>query len=451
MKNGVAARLERDVIRAGICTGCGACVALDATGTSRMEDTSCGPLPRFDATTTLPDLAWIACPGKGINMPRLYHDVYGQLPDNWLLGRFEAVRTGYSANEAIRRNGASGGVMTHVLIHLLETGRIDAAIVARQGMPEPEKARAVQAKTRDEIMAAAQSVYIPVSMLDILRTLEPGKRYAMTCLPDQSAALRVLQQAGHPAARQIHYVLGPYTGTALYPAAIECYLRSKGVRPGTDRIASLRWRAGDWPGYLDIRMASGRVFQSKKFYYNFLIPFFITQASLQGMDFTNEFADLAVGDAWSPRFETLGGGRSVILARTPDMEGIIREMEVGGLLATAAEDPLMAADMHGHMLDFKKRGSYIRNRFRRLTGRRAPDFGLRPAPLPVLRIALEMVILLLFLAGGTTVARWLVAHIPERVIGPMFDRLRLAWKSASKPAKRKGLRGLKMEVSGNGN
>ena len=41
-------------------------------------------------------------------------------------------------------------------------------------------------------------------------------------------------------------------------------------------------------------------------------------------------------------------------------------------------------------------------------------------------------------------ARWLVAQIPERVIGPVFNKLRLSWKALSKPTKRKGLAGLTM-------
>jgi hypothetical protein len=36
-------------------------------------------------------------------------------------------------------------------------------------------------------------------------------------------------------------------------------------------------------------------------------------------------------------------------------------------------------------------------------------------------------------------------HIPERILGPLFNNLRLAWKNASKPAKRKGLKDLRME------
>jgi len=439
-----AERLMRDVVRSGICTGCGACVALDAERRSVMKDSPFGPVPEFHPDTALPELAWEVCPGKGIRYADLYRRHCGALPGNWLLGCFQAVRTGHSAVPEIRRAGASGGVMTHVLIHMLETGRIDAAIVVRQGVPEPERARVVVAATREDILASAQSVYIPVSVLDILPKLEDGKRYAMTCLPDQAAALRQLQLAGHPRALQVKYVLGPYTGTAIYPAAIDCYLRSKGIAPGMDRIESLQWRAGEWPGYMEIRMVSGKLFQSKKFYYNFLIPFFVTQNSLQSVDFTNEFTDLSVGDAWSPRFEGLGGGHSVVVTRSEAMEAIVREMELRGLLALAAEDPMRALEMHGHMLDFKKRGGFIRNRIRVFCGRKAPEYDIRPAELARSRVLVELVVSGLFWCGSTRLARWVVARIPETVIGPVFNRLRLAWKAMSKPAKRKALGEMRM-------
>jgi coenzyme F420 hydrogenase subunit beta len=410
-----------------------------------MENTPSGPIPRFDAETILPDDMEQVCPGLGVNYPKLYESHFGCLPFNWLTGHIETVRMGFSTNPEIRNIGASGGVLTQTLIYLLETKRVDAVIVARQGVGSPEKARAVIARTREEIIAAAQSIYIPVSMLDILKTLEPKTSYAITCLPDQSAALRMLQQKGWANARQIKYVLGPYTGTALYPAAIRCFLRSKRVKDD-DKITSLNWRAGEWPGYLEIKTASGHVVRTPKVYYNFLIPFFVTQTSLQSMDFTNEFADLAVGDAWSPKYESQGGGHSVVVTRTKEIEEIISGMQEKGLLELTDEEPLKALDMHGHMLDFKKRGSWLRNQWRRKLGLPAPDYGYCPAAMPLSRILVEMVISTLFFVGKSGFARWLVSQLPEAIIGPLFNQLRLGWKKASKPTKRKGLANFEVKI-----
>ena len=137
----------------------------------------------------------------------------------------------------------------------------------------------------------------------------------------------------------------------------------------------------------------------------------------------------------------------MITTRSPEMEKIIGGMERAGLLVTAFEDPLQALTMHGHMLDFKKRGGYIRNRLRRIMGKKAPDYGVRPHPLPVSRIAVELVVSMIFLIGGTALARKAVEYIPESVLGPFFNRLRLIWKAMSKPVKRKGLGRLTMTVT----
>ena len=435
--------LTQEVITRGICTGCGACVALDSSGKSEMKDTKFGPRPELSLQEGEMKQALRACPAYQLNYPKLYEDHFGGPPERWLTGQVEAARTGFAQDKEIRRNGASGGVTTQVLEYLLESQRVDAVIVARQGEPSALKARPVIVTTTAEVRAAAQSVYVPVAMLEILSRLEAGKRYAMTCLPDQAAALRRLQQDGFAPAQQIKFVLGPYTGTALYPEAINCFLRSNGV-PKDDEVTSLKWRAGEWPGYLEIKTAGGRVLKSKKVYYNYLIPFFVTQNSLQNLDFVNEFADLAVGDAWSPKFEALGAGFSVFVTRTPEMEAIIVEMKEKDLLELEDIDVFKSTEMHGHMIDFKRRGGYIRNQWRKKLGLAAPDFGFRPDPLPTSRYFVEAIISTVFLVAGTSFARFILTCIPERIIGPAFDWTRLKWKALSKPTKRKGLGELTM-------
>ena len=438
--------LIQDYINAGLCVGCGACIALDETGLSSMKSTQNGPVPHFSEKSILGEYAKSACPAIGINYPELYIKHYKDYPENWLTGHAEKVRTGFSAIPEIRSIGASGGVLTQTLIYLLESGKVDGVIQAKQGEPIPEEARAVISRTKKDIIRCAQSVYIPVSMLDILNRLKPNETYAITCLPDQAAALRVLQYSDFAPAKQIKFVLGPYTGTALYPGAIRAYLKSKHIKD-SDAITSLKWRAGDWPGYLEVKTASGCLVRTPKVYYNFLTPFFVTQGSLQSMDFANEFADLAVGDAWSPVFESEGGGHSIVVTRTPEMEDIITKMVSEGYLNLEDQEPLKASQMHGHMLDFKKRGSWIRNQWRRRVGKLAPDFGYRPEKLPFSRTLVEIVISTIFLVCKTRLARWFVSRTPESLLGPLFNKTRLGWKKASRPTKRKGLAEFKVIIS----
>lgn len=449
MGNATFARLQREVIDAGICTHCGTCAGL-SRGTVAMVETKAGPLPTAVVEPVeIPPLAYQACPGKGINYPAAYRAVFGRQPVSWLAGPYRQVAVGYARPETIRRQGASGGVITRTLLYLLESERVQGAVVLQQGQPRPWLAQPVIARTPEEILAASQSVYVPAPVNVILPQMAsfPG-RLAYVGLPDQVASLRRLQAADHPGAQKVDYVLGPYVGTAIYLAAIESFLRSNGIE-SLEEVVALQYREGEWPGNLYIRTRSGQELRARKFYYNYLIPFYITQGSLQAVDFTNELTDISVGDAWHPRFEAQGEGFSVVVARSAQAETLLQEMEAAGALVLEEISLAEALAMHAHMLDFKKRGAFIRNRWREKLGRWAPSYGYWPVEIPLSRKAVEVVISSLFLVGRTRVARAVVERLPLGIIGPLFDTLRKSWKSFSKPVKRQGLGEITFRVDGN--
>ncbi len=120
--------------------------------------------------------------------------------------------------------------------------------------------------------------------------------------------------------------------------------------------------------------------RAEKFYYNYLIPFYITRSTLLSVDFTNELTDISVGDAWHPDYEKLGQGFSVVVARTEKGENLLREMQAVGVFALEETTVERALSMHGHMIDFKKRGAFIRMGWRRTLGQRVPEYGYRPRP-----------------------------------------------------------------------
>lgn len=438
-------RLRREVIQAGLCTHCGTCIGL-AQGALAMLETKQGPLPMPVAQTALPSAAYQACPGKGLNYPGLAEQVFGQLPENWLAGCYRRVYVGYSAVPDIRRGGASGGVITQTLVYLLRQGLIQGAVVVKQGQPEPWQAEAIIARTEDELIACSQSVYAPIPVNAVLGQMEQfDGRLAYVGLPDQVASLRRLQQLGHPGALKVDYVLGPYTGTNMYFDSIRSYLRSNGVRSVED-IAVLKYREGEWPGYLYIKTRDGKELRAEKFYYNYLIPFYITQSTLFSVDFTNELTDISVGDAWHPRYEAERKGFSVVMARSQKGEDLLHAMQRDSVVVL--EDIALdeALSMHGHMLDFKKRGAFIRMNWRKAAGGRIPDYGYCPKRIPLSRVLVEVVISAIFAVCGTGVARRLVEVVPISVMGPLFNTLRKTWKNASKPVKRKGIRDIEFEI-----
>lgn len=443
---------QRDIIDSGNCTHCGACVGLHPDLLT-FQETKDGPCPQLIEPLTTQEveqklsLAWAVCSGRGVPYPELYR-AFNQEPNHWLIGPYRRLWTGFATQPDIRRRGASGGVITRTLIDLLERGRIDGAVVLKQGSPTPDRATPMIATTPEEILAAAQSVYAVTPVLTILPEMEAFRgRLAFVGLPEQVASLRMLQLAGHPAAKKVVFVAGPYTGTNMYLGAVRAYLRSQGV---SDRVGikKLQWRAGEWPGYLEVETADDRVFRAKKFYYNYLIPFYISRNCQITPDFTNELTDLSVGDAWLPQFEASGGGHSIVVARTEQGEALLQEMKERQVLTLEGIELDQALGMHGHMIDFKKRGAFIRLQWQKQQGKPIPTFGYRPEMISPVRQLVEAVISGSFAIGKLGIARWLVTKLPLSLVGPAFNWLRKTWKSLSKPTKRKGLAQTRFVVTG---
>ena len=435
-------KLRHEVIETGLETQCGTAIGV-SEGTLQYEEQKGVPtVVKINNSKPVPRASYDGCPGRYCNYPDLNEFTFGKQPENMLAGVVQKAYIGHATDESIKRNGASGGAITRTLIYLLETKKITGAVCLRMSSTTPWKAEPFVARTKEEILTSGGSIYSLTPTNTILSELEAEEGpLAYVGLPDQVAGIRKLQKINHPSVASIKYVLGPYTGTQMYFEAIRSFLRSNGVKSETE-ITDLKYRAGEWPGYLQIKLKDGRTLKAEKFYYNYLIPFFITKGCLQLCDFTNELTDISVGDAWSPKYEHLKGGHSVILARNSQAVELLVAMQAAGEL-TLEEIPLSTAlDMHGHMIDLKKRGSFIRNSWKAVQ----PDYGYKPAHIPTSRKVVEQILGTFFFIGRTSIARFTVEHLPLSIVGPCFNTLRKSWKNASKPTKRKGLSDMKFIV-----
>lgn len=428
----------KTTIRSGLCISCGACVFLDTSRKSFMMHSPEGAVPYISSSAQFDLNPMKYCPGRGIDYAGLYDAYMGGLPQNHLMGDYKSLYTGYSLDPAIRKNSSSGGIISHVLRYLLEESLVDAVLCAKQGVKAPHLSAGVVIKNPDDLASCAQSIYQPTAMLNMLSELDAKKRYAITLIPEQCAILRQMQIDGIPQAQAIKYVIGPYTGTQLQPQALS-YFYHKLKISDSQALEYIKWRAGDWPGYLEMKSKAKVVVRSLKIYYNFLIPFYIARSSLTGIDFANEFTDLSVGDAWHPMFEAKGGGHSVVCVRSDKMAQIIDRMRELGKIHLEEIAWEEAGKMHGHMLDFKKRGAFIRIKYMKLFGKAVPKYTVKPMHIGVMRYLVEVVNVCLFALAGNPLSRAVLNYIPEPILGASFNFMRLRWKALSKPTKRKGL------------
>ena len=431
----------RSVISHNLCNRCGTCVGL-SEGKIVFGDKTAEYLPeiKHKLSDELADRIWRACPGKYFDFPAYRKLFFPEVAHfHTYTGPYQEIFIGFATNPEVRINSASGGILTAILLWLLDKNLIDGAVVTAMSESEPWLAKSFIATTAEDIIRAAQSKYIITSVNEILPLIETFQgRLAYVGLPGQVQAIRKLQAMNDPSVRNIHYIFGPFYGNTLHFSSIKSFLRSYGEKD-YHNISKLWFRYGEWPGNMRIEMKNGRIIQLPKFHANYLIPFHILKNSLLCTDLSNEFTDVSGGDAWAPVYEERGKGFSMVISRSKKGQEILEQMLSEGYLSLQHIDENEAITMHSHGYDLKKRGAFIRMKFRRMIGLPVPDYGYELKGFPLSRYLMEMIITPLFLVLGTPPARWIVEKIPPAFLGKIFEKSRKIWKKSTYRIKRTDL------------
>lgn len=134
----------------GLCIGCGACgtrLVLDAFGEYRPTGAAPAGIGQIcPFSPYAPDEDALAAP------------LFGLLPKDHRLGHHRSIYVGHSRDN--RMAGSSGGLVTEMVLHLLEEGLIDgvAHVAPRAGTSGPLFGYRVS-RTEAAIRAGAQSRY----------------------------------------------------------------------------------------------------------------------------------------------------------------------------------------------------------------------------------------------------------------------------------------------------
>ena len=438
-------KLKNEVINVGLCTRCGSCVGVCPKSAIEFCDPLgiCIPVQvRRDACEDCQGWCYSGCSGNNVHFPTLNQFVHQKQPENKLLGAFKNLYVGYAGDSNVRRAGASGGIISAIAVYLLEQGIVDGVITLVSKRDAPWYFEPVIARQRSEILAGAQSKYSISPVNIILRAIEntsADERFAFIGIPCQVHSIRKLQIEGQPAACKIVYVIGSYCGNILHFDAVRSFLKNHGVKDHRS-IAKLEYRAGEWPGKLRIELLDGQVFEIPKFYANYLIPFYMMRRCLTCTDLTNEFSDISGGDAWAPVYEERGKGFSLIIERTHEGQAVLEDMVKKGLIAVDVIEESFAVDMHSHMLDFKKRGAFMRMRYLKFYGRQTPNYGYHMnSSVSFFRWIIELFIYFIYWLCSKPFSRYLVSLLPAETTGQVFIFARRFWKYRTKGTKGFGI------------
>jgi len=321
------------VFKSGLCTGCSTCAAICPQDCIEMSINRAKGLiePVVDLERcTQCGLCVQVCPGWQLDIASL-SPTYESAEIVPVLGKVSAAFIGCSCDDGVRVPAASGGMVSEVLIYLLEQGLIDGAIVTRMNSQHPLEAETFIAKSQEEILSARKSKYCPVPACSILKeVLASEERYAFVGLPCHVAAVRKAQLQNRDLVARLPYILGLFCSRTPNAHATRHLLYNLGIDP--QDVQSIDYRGEGHPGKLRIRTKNGSEtvvdhLDYKYWGYTFF-KFFKPMRCWLCPDHSAELADISFADNWT-NLEPFKGdikGSSTIVARTPHSVELLQSM-----------------------------------------------------------------------------------------------------------------------------
>jgi len=320
-----------------LCTQCGACVAMcphDNIAIPRDEHYRFFPRveDQVPCVERCQSLCVKVCSGVHED-PSLWErePIAADTYEDFTVGPIQSTWIGYSMDKGIRSRGTSGGVITGLLIYLLEAGHIDGVLLVGANKQKALEHDIYVARTRAEIEDSWGSKYYPMPIGSKFSELLDNGRYAVVLLGCHMRALRLMERRVRKLRTNIILRIGIICGYCSGFKALEDQALEWGIEdlPKNKRID---YREGKWPGNVRIKMPRQ---EKRTVIYNFLerLPFTSNMRCMICSDLMNETADITAGDAWLKELtKRKDEGWSVIAVRNPAVVPLIEAARRDGAL-----------------------------------------------------------------------------------------------------------------------
>ena len=299
-----------------LCTGCGTCAALCPQNIIKMDISQkkgvYEPIIEGECNECMTCIK--VCPGIGVDFKELNKIIFGRQPKDLLLGNYKNCYIGHSSNEKLRYNSSSGGMITQILLYLLEEGLIDGALVTRMNPKKPLEPEPFIARTRKEIIEARGSKYCPVPANTALREIiETPGRYAIVGLPCHIHGMRKAEKINKKLRKRIKYHLGIVCNHTPTFKATEFLLKKLNVKK--EKVESISYRGGGWPGKLKIKTKTGTILLLTDYWESGFGQLFVPKRCAFCVDHMAELSDMSFADPWLSEFANEKKGKTLIIIR----------------------------------------------------------------------------------------------------------------------------------------
>lgn len=331
------------IVDGGLCHRCGSCVGICPTGVLGLDDEEYPHVDNLSACTDC-DLCVKVCPGDEFDISAAYKKQYDTEVDvTETHGHFTESYLSYATDSHIREASTSGGLVTALLLHMLETKQIDGAIVIVSDPAELWKGKPIVARSKEELLASMKSKYAisPTnSVFSEIRTI-PG-RYALVGLPCQIHGFVKAAELDPRIRERVVLTIGLFCHAAVEHEAYSIIWDTLGEKKKNAR--KFISRVGKHPGTPHLEMDDGSLypvyFGEKKGYrpssmevINIVYRLYTPNRCLTCFDASAEFADIAVGDPWmAPPHNGIDfyKGWSFALVRSPRGKRVLESCAAAG-------------------------------------------------------------------------------------------------------------------------
>lgn len=331
-----------EIVRAGLCIGCGLCRGLVGGHRLKMVMTPEGrerPIPVDELTKDENALINAVCPGlqiEGVDANELPPDTEVDL----IWGAACEIVIGHAGNDEVRYRGSAGGVLTALGQYLVETGRVKFVLHVAASQNHPMRTERKLSFTAGDVLDGAGSRYGPAAVLaDFDEILARDEPFAVIAKPCDITAIHNLARRDPRVGRLLRYRLALVCGGASDVTKSEEVLRSFGV--SENDLVLYRYRGYGNPGATRIETRDGEVYEMtyQQLWEN-ENKWMIQPRCKICPDAIGELADIVVLDVWpggTPQGEDEGfngiivrteGGRE-LLAAAVSAQAVIPDKHIG--------------------------------------------------------------------------------------------------------------------------
>src|SRR5690625_1082970 len=278
------------------------------------------------------------------------------------LGYYNSLYVGHVAEGNYRENASSGGMGTGILKELFEKGLVDYVIQVKKTDNSETLFQYDISYTITEIQHRAKTRYYAEEISEVIKKVkEVHGNYAIIGIASFIYAIRLLAKQDNIINERIKYTVGLICGHQKSSKFAEAMAWQLGISPGDLLDIDFRHKLLDRPanqygvkitGYINGEIRTIIKPKSELFGQNWGWGLFKPIASNFTDDVFNETADIVLGDAWLPEYQTDSNGNNIV---------IIRNNEINNLVNNAIKFNKLKMDAVDKKIIFKSQASHYRH------------------------------------------------------------------------------------------